>query len=130
MPTDLSSAGISKTAALSAIGAIAERWRIPKTERYLLLGVPQNTANHWFSNLSRGEIDERETLRAPILERVSHVLSIYDVLHRLIKGPEADEWLERPNRAFGGQQPRELLLSGRSDDLLRVRWYLELVASQ
>lgn len=130
MSLDLSSPGISKTAALAAIAAVAERWGIRKTERYRLLGVSESTANHWFAALDRGERGDRDSLSAPVLERISHVISVYDLLHRLVEGGDADRWIDRPNAAFGEQPPRELLLSGRSDDLLRVRWYLERIVSQ
>lgn len=130
MPVDLRPSGVSKTAALTALAAVAERWELRKTERHLLLGVPESTANHWFSALSRGVIDEKEVLAAPLVERISHIVSVYDLLHRIVKGKDADRWIERPNDAFAGQAPRELLLTGRADDLLRVRGYLERIASQ
>lgn len=129
MPVDLSSAGISKTAALTAAAAVAERWSVPKKQWFLLIGVPESTANHWFADLARGEIDERESLKPGVLERISHLVSIYDLLHRLVKGAQADEWMSHPNRAFGGHEPRELLLTGRFDDLLKVRNYLERAVS-
>jgi len=130
MGVGVSPASVSKTAALSAVAAVAERWGIQKTDRYRLIGVPESTANHWFGLLQRGKLDDREPLKPALLERISHVVSIYDLLHRLIKGDEADRWMHQPNAACGGQCPRELVLSGRSDDLLRVRWYLDRIASQ
>lgn len=130
MSVDLSSAGISKTAALSVVRAIAEKWDVQKTARYQLLGVPESTANHWFSALDRGDIDQKEVLKAAVLERISHIASIYDLSHRLVKGNEADAWMQRGNSAFGGQAPIALVMNGRAEDLIRVRWYLERVASR
>jgi hypothetical protein len=126
---------ISPRVVLTAIAAVADRWGVARGQRHLLLGVSESTANHWFSEIARGEFPEDRDVKAITLERASHVVSIYDGLHRLIAGKldgrgAADCWMSEPNRAFGGRKPIELILSGRMDDLFAVRSYVDRAIQQ
>ncbi|MGB8796710.1 MAG: hypothetical protein WCC70_04055 [Candidatus Aquilonibacter sp.] len=115
---------ISKTFALSVLAATAARWGIPDEEHYRLLGVSKSTSDRWFAELARGSLNG-SSFEAPVLDRISHIVSIYDMLHRLYVGQEANLWISRSNAAFAGKAPRELLLSGKLEDLLEVRRYVE-----
>jgi hypothetical protein len=121
---------ISRPAALSALAALAECWKIAKTKRYLLLAGKERTVNGWFNQLDRGEAGQAGPLDDLVLERISHLLAIYNGLHRLLSDPHADEWVSRPNLSFGGRAPIELLLSGRMDDLIDVRRYVDRAVNQ
>jgi uncharacterized protein (DUF2384 family) len=125
VPIHLAPENLSKTQALAALAAVAERWKIPRTKRYVLLGVGESTANHWFADLERGALDDRIPLKPTVVERISHIVHIYNGLHRLVNDPYADEWPHRPNRAFGGQKPIHLLLSGRGDAIVDIRRYVD-----
>jgi hypothetical protein len=126
MSVNLPPLGASPKVALRAVAAVAEKWRISRTKRYLLLGVLESSANHWFSQLELDALVD-ESLPPGVLERISHLLSIYDRLHRLLKGDAADQWIHDANRAFGGRKPVDLLLSGRMDELMDVRRYVDRV---
>jgi hypothetical protein len=135
MGVNLAPGRISPEVALKAVGAVADRWGVPRGQRYLLLGVSESTANHWFSEIARSTFPEDREIKPVVLERASHVVSIYDALHRLIAGTadgreSADLWIGEPNQAFGGRKPIELLLSGRMDDLFAVRSYLDRAIQQ
>jgi hypothetical protein len=116
--------GIPRAAALTAFAGVADRWNVPKTKRHLLLGQPERTVYTWFSKL--GDKDEDgAALDATTTERISHVVSIYNALHRLLAGNAADEWMQLPNRAFGGAKPIDVLLGGRFEDLIEIRHYVD-----
>jgi hypothetical protein len=124
MGINLSAGGVSRTVALGAIQELAERWGVPKTKRYLLLGQPESTVNHWFAALNRDELGDAP-LDQTMLERISHLVSIYDGLHRLFVGGEADAWMHRANRAFAERTPLDVLLTGSFENLLKVRYYID-----
>jgi len=121
---DSATGSISRTIALGAIQSLAERWGVPKTKRYLLLGQPESTVNHWFAALKRNALSDAP-LDANTLERMSHLVSIYNGLHRLFAGDEADAWMRRKNRAFDERTPLDVLLTGSFENLLRVRQYVD-----
>ncbi|MDQ2680490.1 MAG: MbcA/ParS/Xre antitoxin family protein [Candidatus Eremiobacteraeota bacterium] len=60
------------------------------------------------------------------IERISHLLGVYDGLHRLFgDGEYADRWIHEPNAAFDAHTPAELLLTGSFTALVEVRRYVE-----
>lgn len=124
MGINLSAGGVSRSVALGAIQELANRWGVPKGKRYLLLGQPESTVNHWFAALNRDELGDTP-LDATMLERMSHLISIYDGLHRLFVGDEADAWMHRKNRAFAQRAPLDVLLTGTFENLLKVRHYVD-----
>lgn len=131
MRVTTSPAGISRTAALTVLANLAERWGVAKTKRHQLLGMPASTVNHWFSDLDRsGAVDDARPLDRDTLERISHLASIYNGLHRLMNEEAADRWISMPNRAFSGRRPLELLISGRFDDLIDVRRCIDRVVAR
>jgi hypothetical protein len=124
MNVDLSAAGIPRAAALTAFVALTDRWGVPKTQRHELLGQPQRTFYTWLERLAAQDTDTA-TLDPSTTERISHLIAIYNSLHRLIVGNGADAWMHAPNRAFSNQAPLDLLLNGRFEDLIDVRRYVE-----
>ena len=113
---------------LSAVAAkaferIAEAWHLDIREQRAALGnVSKQTIYNWRRN------PERSRLTGDQLDRVSYLVGIYKALHVLFTRPEqADTWIRRPNAAmpFGGRPAAELLFSGRLEDLIRVRRYLD-----
>ncbi len=135
MSVDLSPGRVSPKVALKAVAAVADCWQIPKGERYLLLGVARDTANKWFASVQRGEFSDTHAVGRDVLERASHVVSIYNSLHRLISGANADGdaadvFFRSPNRAFGGRSLRDVVLTGRFSDLIEVRHYIDRVVNQ
>lgn len=136
MSVDLSPGRISPKIALKAVAEVAERWGIPKGQRYLLLGIPQSTADKWFAAVARDEFPDDKNVGRDVIERASHVASIYNTLHRLIggvtsEGPAADVFFCRPSKGLqGGLSLRDMVLSGRFEDLIEVRHFVDRLASR
>jgi hypothetical protein len=60
------------------------------------------------------------------LRRIGYVAGIYKALELLYSDPHlADDWIKRPNRAFGGQTPLQRMCAGDVTDLAAVRAYLD-----
>ena len=108
-----------------ALERLANEWGVPRTKRHLLLGAREGTINRWFTKLRRGQVDDTKPLDRGMLERISHLASIYDALHRLFVGGAADDWMTRENRAFGGRKPLDVIMSGRFEDLIIVRHHVD-----
>jgi hypothetical protein len=117
---------VDRGVAVRAFVGVAERWNIPKGDWPALLGKSSpNTVRSWIESASLGDpVGAR--LDADVAERISHLLSIYDGLHRLFgDGAYADRWIRLENAAFGGEAPLSRLRSGRFSDLYEIRIYVE-----
>jgi putative toxin-antitoxin system antitoxin component (TIGR02293 family) len=111
---------VSRSVALKALSRIAERWQLRRQDLSGLLGrVPGRTLRDWYER-------DRGQLSPDAIERISHIVAIYDGLHRLFGDSDyADRWIHNPNDAFGGSKPVELLLSGSFTALVNVRQYID-----
>lgn len=109
--------------AIEVFSRIASLWKLSISEqRALLGGVPEST---YFKYLKR---PQSARLSPDMLERISHVLGIFKSINILLPRREAaDAWIRRPNDAslFKGRSALEYLLSGRFEDLVAVRRYLD-----
>ncbi|MDP4549056.1 MbcA/ParS/Xre antitoxin family protein [Marinobacter sp. MDS2] len=85
---------------------IARAWDLNESEQIGLLGIaPQSNEVHPES-----------------LERFSYILGIYKNLRILYPTEErANQWVKRPNRAFGGKSALEIMI----EDPAPVRRYLD-----
>ncbi len=129
MGIHLSAGGVHNSIALTALAQLSERWGVPKSKRHLLIGAPASTVSHWYTKLNKGTADDSEPLDATTMERISHLVAIYDGLHRLVPS-SADAWMNRENLAFGGRKPLDVILSGQVVDLINVRQYVDRVLHQ
>ena len=99
---------------------IADRWKLTRTERESMLGIPRST----YARIRKRP--ERANLDRGTLERLSLVFGIYKALHVLFSDDErADTWIDRPSAAFGDRPARERMTSGLVTDLAKVRHYLD-----
>ena len=109
--------------AVKAFGNIAQAWGMDLQEQRAALGnVSKQTIYNWRRH------PQRARLSGDQLDRVSYLLGIYKALHILFTRPEqADTWIRRPNTAlpFGGRCAADLIFSGRLEDLIRVRRYVD-----
>lgn len=109
--------------ALEAFTQIASLWSLSAGEQRTLLGsIPESTYFKYLKNPQAARLS-RDTL-----ERISHVLGIFKSLNVLLPRHEAaDTWIRRPNTAplFKGRPALEYMLSGRFEDLVAVRHYLD-----
>ena len=112
-----------ETVAARTFFNLADTWKMDLSEqRAALGGVSKQTVYNWRAH------PERARFSSDQLDRVSYLLGIYKALQIIFTRPEqADSWIRRPNAAppFGGKPAAELLFSGRMEDLIRVRRYLD-----
>jgi hypothetical protein len=112
--------GIDQAAALRGFFAIMLAWGLNAEDARALLGLPaERTFYAWRAgNAVRVSMD---TLR-----RIGYIAGIYKALELLYSDPHlADDWIKRPNRAFGGQTPLQRMRAGDVTDLAAVRSYLD-----
>lgn len=109
--------------ALKAFRRLAERWRLRIEEQEILLATPRRTLYNWSERPSSARPDRDK------LERISNLLGILGGLTSVYgDNVRADEWLRRPNDAFGGSTPLERMLGGNVGDLAAVRAYVDRFA--
>jgi Protein of unknown function (DUF2384) len=106
--------------ALKAFFNLASEWSLSRDEQITLLGGPSpRTYYRW----KAGNV---AALPRDTLERISVLLGIYKAGHILLPLPQrANEWVRRPNKAFGGASALHVMLEGRVDHLYAVRRYLD-----
>lgn len=116
------SPGVDASSAKRAFFRIMEAWQVADGEARVLLGSPSRST---FYNYKRSE---GGALSSDTVERISYVLGIYKALQLLFPQPQqADQWLKRPNAAFGGRSALQHALGGRVVDLADVRRFLDAV---
>lgn len=101
---------------------IMQAWGVENEAALTLLGSPSRSTYFMWKKGEGGALS-RDTL-----ERISHVIGIYKALQILFPKPEqADDWVSKPNDAFGGRSALERMKGGNIADLLAVRAYLDYV---
>jgi uncharacterized protein (DUF2384 family) len=98
---------------------LAEIWDLNTDQQMKLLGSPaRSTYFRWRKD--GGEVS------TDVLERISHLGSIYKALMILLDTPEsAVKWLRKPNRYFDGATALDILLNGTLTDIIKVRHYVD-----
>ena len=105
---------------MRAFFQIADKWKLSSDEASSLLGRPARSTIH---NWKTGDIPAQSL---DLASRISYILGIFKALEILYQRPEmADEWVRRPNAAFGGQSALERMCAGQMVDLAAVREYLD-----
>lgn len=117
----LDRAPVKPRAALGAFVRLAEQWNLTRAESLVLLGVPERTYYRWRESADRAQLGPH------VLERISHLVSIYANLHRIFGDGNAvaNHWIRQPNAALGGQTPLERMLGGQTVDIIAVRTLVE-----
>jgi hypothetical protein len=112
--------GIDQAAALRGFFAIMRAWGLNAEDARALLGLPaERTFYAWRAG---------NAVRVPMdtLRRIGYIAGIYKALELLYSDAHlADDWIKRPNRAFGGQTPLQRMRAGDVTDLAAVRNYLD-----
>jgi uncharacterized protein (DUF2384 family) len=110
-------------ASVRAFFRIAAAWHLSIGEQRAALGnVAKQTLYNWRDNSAAVRLSDDQ------LDRISYLLGIYKALHIIFTRPEqADTWIRRPNEAppFGGKPAAAILFSGKMEDMMRVRRYLD-----
>jgi hypothetical protein len=99
---------------------IMELWRVDAAHARAILGhPPERTFYKWRA----GEVG---AVPFDVVRRIGYVSGIWKALQILYSDPaQADSWVRRPNRQFGGQSPLERMSAGDVTDLAAVRQYLD-----
>lgn len=108
-PPKLEQIEINPAAVLPSVFRVLDAWRIPNRERASILGLDSE------STLYAWKRKPPTRLTSEKLERLAHILWIYELLHAIFgEGPAADDFFYRPNAAapFNGAEPLKLLSSG------------------
>ena len=94
---------------------MADLWKLSAAERQAVLGVDAKTYAAYKKNPS--------SLSRAALERISLTLGLYRRLNEILSSPASNDWIKRPNKAFGGK-PALTLMMRDSAGLREVRNYL------
>lgn len=96
------------------------RWQVSDAEaREILGGLAARTYARWKAG-EPGRIDR------DLATRLSLLMGIHKGLRYLFSDPERGyAWVRKPNRAFGGRTPVEIMAQGDIFSLARVRSYLD-----
>ncbi len=99
---------------------IVRLWEVDNADARRILGdPPERTFYAWKS----GKVSR---LPADVVRRIGYVAGIYKALQILYGDTrQADGWVKRPNRQFGGQTPLARMAAGDVTDLAAVRAYLD-----
>jgi hypothetical protein len=109
---------------LRAFFKIADKWRLSPEEAMALLGYPGKSTFYSWKN---GDVS-KVARSFDLASRISYVLGIFKALEILYQRPElADDWVRKPNLAFGGQSALKRMAAGQMVDLAAVRDYLDSV---
>jgi uncharacterized protein (DUF2384 family) len=106
--------------ALVGFFRIMTLWGVDNATARRILGSPaERTFQKWKAE-GAGRLPH-DTVR-----RIGYVAGIFKALQIVYANPgQADEWVRRPNRHFGGQAPLARMAAGDVTDLAAVRSYLD-----
>ena len=99
---------------------IMRLWHVDNADARRLLGDP---AERTFYAWKAGKVSK---LPNDTIRRIGYIAGIYKALQILYPDSrQADDWIKRPNRLFGGQTPLQRMTAGDVTDLATVRAYLD-----
>ena len=105
---------------------VEDVWNIKSDEARTLLGSPPKSTYHNWKKKAQADPNATINLTRDHLERISYVLGIYKALQMLFpQRALSDDWMRRPNLAFGGSTPLQHALGGNMTDLADIRRYLD-----
>lgn len=109
----------ARQGALGVFFEIAEEWGLTAEQQMTLLGSPaRSTFFKWKK--------ERNPVSGDVLERISHIVSIYKALNILFHEPDrVSRWLLSPNKYFDNRSALDVMLDGNVTDIYRVRAYVD-----
>ena len=106
--------------ALAGFFRIMEVWEADNAQAMAILGNPSKRTFH------RWKAGDVAGLPHDVIRRIGYVSGVWKALQIVYSNPgQADEWVRKPNRFFGGQTPLERMSAGDVTDLAAVRQYLD-----
>jgi uncharacterized protein (DUF2384 family) len=116
----LNKAADRQALALQGFFSIMGHWKADNAAARTMLGSPPERTFYEWKKGKAAKLPE-DTLR-----RIGYVAGIWKALQILYSEPaNADEWVRRPNRFFGGQTPLQRMAAGDVTDLAAVRAYVD-----
>lgn len=110
--------------AMQGFFGIMARWEADNKVMRAILGSP---AERTFFEWKKGKVAR---LPNDTLRRIGYIAGIWKALQIVYSDPQlADSWVNRPNRAFGGQTPLARMAAGDVTDLAAVRNYIDAARS-
>lgn len=110
--------------AMQGFFGIMARWEAENKVMRAILGSP---AERTFFEWKKGNVAR---LPNDTLRRIGYIAGIWKALQIVYSDPQlADSWVNRPNRAFGGQTPLARMAAGDVTDLAAVRDYIDAARS-
>lgn len=107
-------------AAVAGFFRIMELWGASKSQASAILGQPSDRT---FYRWKAGDV---AGVPHDVIRRIGYVSGIWKALQIIYSNPkQADEWVRKPNRFFGGQTPLERMSAGDVTDLAVVRQYVD-----
>jgi uncharacterized protein (DUF2384 family) len=108
------------SAAARAVIKLFEKWNLTDAvAREILGGIAARTYARWKTG-DHGRIDR------DLATRLSLLMGIHKGLRIVFTDPERGyAWIGKPNQAFGGSSPAEIMAQGDIFSLARVRSYLD-----
>jgi hypothetical protein len=79
-------------------------------------GFSPRAVAHWASGRTPGE---------PAQKRLTELTRLFDALSEMVDGKAIGEWLRRPNPAFQGSTPLQVIERGETDRIWRMIWELQ-----
>lgn len=99
---------------------IMRLWKVDNTDARRILGDP---AERTFYAWKSGKVGR---LTGDVVRRIGYVAGIYKALQIVYADArQADDWVHRANRHFGGRTPLSRMAAGDVTDLAAVRAYLD-----
>ncbi|HEX5326180.1 MAG TPA: MbcA/ParS/Xre antitoxin family protein [Acetobacteraceae bacterium] len=106
--------------AVAGFFRITDLWGADNAQVRAMLGHP---AERTFYKWRAGEVG---AVPMDVVRRIGYVSGIWKALQILYSDHvQADGWVRRPHRHFGGQTPLERMSAGDVTDLAAVRQYLD-----
>jgi hypothetical protein len=106
---------------------IMKKWKVGPKDARLLSGIPSQRFKQLSAN-PEGRILNRDQLL-----RVTTIIAIDDLLHKLLPSRQADQWVQTPGRDWrfrGGRTPLSDVVDGGILTLCEFRRQLEARASE
>jgi uncharacterized protein (DUF2384 family) len=112
--------GAHDAPAMQGFFRIMALWQTSNAQTRRILGSPpERTFYEW----KAGRV---KRLPEDTMRRIGYVAGVFKALQMLYSNPaQADEWVAKPNRFFGGQTPLERMSAGDVTDLAVVRAYID-----
>ncbi len=112
--------GFTGYVALKGFFKITDDWGLSNAEQRVLLGSLPEQTYYKYKKLPQVKLNR------DLLERISYVMGIRKALTILFPTKDqADAWVRKDNRDFGGTSALDAMLCGSASDLYRVRRYLD-----